>query len=85
MSGTNTTAHIGQDQLNEILYTLPNYTEFELEVLGVPHRLRFLARDIPRPGRRLTCLDTGTEWFTPLSDNIEVIAVHVPEIHWSVS
>lgn len=58
------------DELFGALDMLPNHTEFDIECQSFTskgdireEKFRLMARDIPRPGRRYTCLTTGFEWF----------------------
>lgn len=57
-------------ELIEALDMLPGHTEFDIETQSYTgtgdiriERFRLMARDIPRPGRRYTCLTTGFEWM----------------------
>ena len=38
---------------------------------------RFQARDMPKADRRFTNLDSGREWFLPLSENVVIVDVLV--------
>lgn len=48
-----------------VLDNLPGYTNLVLEMVSMDRgpKWRLMARDIPRPGRRYTNLDTGMEWI----------------------
>ena len=58
---------IDVDTLAEILEALPSYAEVDVMFIDSDTDRRrtyhLMARDIPGPGRRFTCLTTGTEWF----------------------
>ena len=55
------------DELFDTLDYLPGYAEFYIEVMSGGamrvERFKLMARDMPRKGRRYTCLTTGFEWF----------------------
>lgn len=60
-----TTLQIDIDTLVAVLEALPGYAEITLTFIDGDRQRPFdlMARDIPGPGRRFTCLTTGTEWF----------------------
>jgi hypothetical protein len=53
------------EDIIEVLDALPGYTEFVVEMPNHDRAMTYtlMARDIPRPGRRYTCLTTGMEWM----------------------
>jgi len=58
-----------------VLAAAPAHAEFVMMTLRNRDRrqLRLMARDLPRAGRRLTCLSTGTEWFDVSVETLERI------------
>jgi hypothetical protein len=69
-------------QLIDVLDALPNYTEFVLEIVDGNRNTqwRLMARDIPRPGRRYTNLDSGMEWMDlngVIANNQDVYGISV--------
>ena len=61
------TMQIDVDTLTSVLEALPSYAEVDVTFIDDDTDRRrvyhLMARDIPGPGRRFTCLTTGTEWF----------------------
>jgi hypothetical protein len=76
------------EQLFDTLDALPGHTEFDIQAQSwMNHdlrtdRVRLMARDIPRRGRRYTCLSSGMEWFDirEIAKNAEWVAIiiHLP-------
>lgn len=73
------TTKMGLSYINAILATLPSYTEVVANLSNArPQRL--MARDLPGSDRRFTNLNSGMEWFLPLSENLGVLSVEIPAI-----
>jgi hypothetical protein len=76
------------EQLFDTLDALPGHTEFDITTQAWRNheleqtKVRLMARDIPRRGRRYTCLSSGMEWFDirAIAKGAEWIAVviHLP-------
>jgi hypothetical protein len=56
----------------QIIAEAPSYTEWTLAYRSGTQvkDLRLMARDLPREGRRCTCLTSGTEWFDITADSL---------------
>lgn len=62
----NNDSPLGLQRIWWLLQELPPYAMATLtwEYAGTPaRRYELMARDMPGPGRRMTCITTGTEWF----------------------
>ena len=68
------------DYINKLLAALPSYMEITIRFrMGDEEREhRLMTRDMPGDDRRLTNLTSGTEWFLPLSNSLEIISVVIP-------
>ncbi len=53
------------DTLLSVLEALPGYAEVDITFTegGDSQNFHLMARDMPGPGRRFTCLTHGTEWL----------------------
>lgn len=72
------------DFINKFLAALPMNVvvevSFAAEVFekSLEGSFRLMSRDLPGPERRLTNLDSGREWFLPLSENVGITKISIP-------
>ena len=67
------------EYINRLLATLPANATFDIRFQLADRTItnRLMARDMPGPERRCTNLDSGSEWFLPLNENLDVTEVWI--------